>query len=268
MSFDQNMIIDATSGSIARFVNHSCNPNCRMIKWIVSGQPRMALFAGDKPIMTGDELTYDYNFDPFSAKNVQRCLCGESNCRGVLGPRSREAKPMKADLKTVVKAKAGKRKIKELVGDEREGPDAGTATKKRRLEPVQGAKRRLSAPGLGLARGAAAALKKSVSAIKLTGRKATTGAKSPVKRGASTGALRKKTTTERFIIQRGRGAPTKKTHKAVAQASQSSLTIVALGDGSTPPAIKTSPRKRTPTKKAVAAAEELGTKTASRKRPL
>jgi histone-lysine N-methyltransferase ASH1L len=46
MSFDQNMIIDATTGSIARFVNHSCSPNCRMIKWIVSGQPRMALFAG------------------------------------------------------------------------------------------------------------------------------------------------------------------------------------------------------------------------------
>ena len=71
MSFDQNMIIDATTGSIARFVNHSCNPNCRMIKWIVGGNPRMALFAGDRPIQTGDELTYDYKFDPFSSKNVQ-----------------------------------------------------------------------------------------------------------------------------------------------------------------------------------------------------
>ena len=88
MSFDQNMIIDATSGSIARFVNHSCNPNCRMTKWIVSGQPRIALFAGDRPIMTGEELTYDYNFDPFSAKHVQICLCGSHNCRGVLGPKS------------------------------------------------------------------------------------------------------------------------------------------------------------------------------------
>ncbi len=88
MSFDQNMIIDATTGSIARFVNHSCSPNCRMIKWIVSGQPRMALFAGDYPIMSGDELTYDYNFDPFSAKNVQKCLCGSPNCRGVLGPKT------------------------------------------------------------------------------------------------------------------------------------------------------------------------------------
>jgi len=63
MYFDQNMIIDATRGSIARFVNHSCEPNCRMEKWTVAGKPRMALFAGDRGIMTGEELTYDYNFE-------------------------------------------------------------------------------------------------------------------------------------------------------------------------------------------------------------
>jgi SET domain-containing protein len=57
------MIIDATRGSMARFVNHSCEPNCRMIKWTVGDKPRMALFAGDRGIMTGDELTYDYNFE-------------------------------------------------------------------------------------------------------------------------------------------------------------------------------------------------------------
>jgi len=34
-----------------------------MVKWIVAGKPRMALFAGDDGIMTGEELTYDYNFE-------------------------------------------------------------------------------------------------------------------------------------------------------------------------------------------------------------
>jgi histone-lysine N-methyltransferase ASH1L len=63
MEFDQGMILDATKGSIARFVNHSCEPNCRMLKRFVSGQPRMALFAGDRGILTGEELTYDYNFE-------------------------------------------------------------------------------------------------------------------------------------------------------------------------------------------------------------
>lgn len=122
------MIIDATTGSITRFVNHSCRPNCRMVKWIVGGNPRMALFAGDRPIMTGEELTYDYKFDPFSAKNVQTCLCGEDNCRGVLGPKPKSeggggngagAK----DAGAVVKAgvKAGKRKLKEMLGEGEEG---------------------------------------------------------------------------------------------------------------------------------------------------
>ncbi|KAF3349007.1 hypothetical protein VD0002_g7883 [Verticillium dahliae] len=113
MSFDQNMIIDATTGSIARFVNHSCKPNCKMIKWIVGGQPRMALFAGDAPIMTGDELTYDYNFDPFSAKNVQTCLCGEAECRGVLGPKPKGPKPVKAEK---TDGKAGLKKKKKVKG--------------------------------------------------------------------------------------------------------------------------------------------------------
>ena len=92
MDFDQSMVLDATRGSIARFINHSCNPNCRMIKWTVSGKPRMALFAGDNGIMTGEELTYDYNFDPFSAKNVQECRCRAEDCRGVLGPKPKEMK--------------------------------------------------------------------------------------------------------------------------------------------------------------------------------
>ncbi|KAJ5710837.1 Histone-lysine N-methyltransferase (Ash1) [Penicillium malachiteum] len=90
MYFDQNMIIDATRGSIARFVNHSCEPNCRMEKWTVAGKPRMALFAGDRGIMTGEELSYDYNFDPYSNKNVQECRCGAINCRGILGPRPKD----------------------------------------------------------------------------------------------------------------------------------------------------------------------------------
>ena len=92
MQFDQQMILDATRGSIARFVNHSCEPNCTMIKWTVADKPRVALFAGDRGIMTGEELTYDYNFNPYSVKNLERCRCGASSCRGFLGPKPKEAK--------------------------------------------------------------------------------------------------------------------------------------------------------------------------------
>ncbi|KIW34757.1 uncharacterized protein PV07_01515 [Cladophialophora immunda] len=119
MLFDQNMIIDATRGSIARFVNHSCEPNCRMEKWTVNGKPRMALFAGDRGIMTGEELTYDYNFDPYSQKNVQECRCGSQKCRGVLGPRSKEERKPKSPEKETSKSRSklagAKRKIAEVI---------------------------------------------------------------------------------------------------------------------------------------------------------
>jgi len=122
MDFDQQMILDATRGSIARFINHSCEPNCRMIKWTVSGKPRMALFAGDKGIMTGEELTYDYNFDPYSVKNVQECRCGTASCRGFLGPKPKEIKEALKPITT------GKRKFAEVV----EGA-MQTVTKKRKI---------------------------------------------------------------------------------------------------------------------------------------
>lgn len=120
MLFDQNMIIDATRGSIARFVNHSCDPNCRMEKWTVNGKPRMALFAGNHGIMTGEELTYDYNFDPYSQKNVQECRCGARNCRGFLGPRPKEERKQKSpeeDVKKSGKLAGAKRKIAEAIGE-------------------------------------------------------------------------------------------------------------------------------------------------------
>lgn len=177
MAFDQNMIIDATTGSIARFVNHSCNPNCRMEKWIVHGQPRMALFAGDQPIMTGEELTYDYNFDPFSAKNVQKCLCGSANCRGILGPKvSKAAKTEpKALIKESVKAatKAGKRKLKAIL----DGEDAGGSPSKK----PKTAKAATGATKPSLAAKATVAVKKTVNSISVKGKAVVANSKANTK---------------------------------------------------------------------------------------
>ncbi|THZ13476.1 SET domain-containing protein [Aureobasidium pullulans] len=69
MNFDQGMVLDSTKGSIARFVNHSCEPNCKMLKRFVGCRPRMALFAGDRGILTGEELTYDYKFAKLLIQN-------------------------------------------------------------------------------------------------------------------------------------------------------------------------------------------------------
>lgn len=253
MSFDQNMIIDATTGSIARFVNHSCAPNCRMIKWIVSGQPRMALFAGDKPIMTGEELTYDYNFSPFSDENVQKCLCGAPNCRGILGPKPQEVKqpkPPKSTLKAVVKGamKASKRKFETLVGDDDE---TGSAVKKRKIKAAKGARHSLSATTSlkavsKAATKGAATVKRRVSAMAiLSGNTKSTPAKATPTKAVAKKATPKKYTAPnparkatavrksgngKMLKTYGKGSPKKVSSRAP------SMTIVAAGaeDDETP----------------------------------
>ncbi|KAJ8106953.1 hypothetical protein OPT61_g9197 [Boeremia exigua] len=130
MSFDNKMIIDATRGTIARFVNHSCEPNCEMIKWTVGGEPRMALFAGSRGVMTGEELTYDYNFDPFSQKNIQECRCGTESCRGVLGPKPK--KPVEERSIASAFIAGTKRKLQDFLGSARAKSESATGSPKKR----------------------------------------------------------------------------------------------------------------------------------------
>ncbi|KAF9615804.1 hypothetical protein IFM89_026475 [Coptis chinensis] len=81
----KNFTIDATyKGNFARFVNHSCDPNCRMEKWEVDGETRVGIFAM-RSIKVGEPLTYDYRFVCFGS-DVE-CHCGASNCHGTLGTR-------------------------------------------------------------------------------------------------------------------------------------------------------------------------------------
>lgn len=46
LTIDKDRIIDAgPSGNLARFMNHSCDPNCETQKWVVNGSTRVGLFA-------------------------------------------------------------------------------------------------------------------------------------------------------------------------------------------------------------------------------
>ncbi|KAK4500196.1 hypothetical protein PRZ48_008382 [Zasmidium cellare] len=78
-------IVDATKkGGIARFINHSCDPNCtaKIIK--VEGTPRIVIYAL-KDIGKNDELTYDYKFErEIGSDDRIPCLCGSANCKGFL----------------------------------------------------------------------------------------------------------------------------------------------------------------------------------------
>ncbi|WMV36789.1 hypothetical protein MTR67_030174, partial [Solanum verrucosum] len=87
ISVNANYFIDATKkGSLARFINHSCQPNCETRKWIVSGETRVGIFA-KRDISVGMELSYNYNFEWYGGAPV-RCLCGAANCSLFLGSKS------------------------------------------------------------------------------------------------------------------------------------------------------------------------------------
>ncbi|KAB8336730.1 hypothetical protein FH972_021039 [Carpinus fangiana] len=74
---DEDAVVDATKkGGIARFINHSCAPNCTAKIIRVDGTKRIVIYAL-KDITKDDELTYDYKFDR-EMNNDDRipCLCG------------------------------------------------------------------------------------------------------------------------------------------------------------------------------------------------
>ena len=88
------MIDGSSKGSVARFINHSCEPNCETEKWEVGSETRIAIVA-KKDIVKGTELTYNYNFESFGGHRV-KCLCGSNNCSGFLDRRPQSGKDLSA----------------------------------------------------------------------------------------------------------------------------------------------------------------------------
>ncbi|XP_068608828.1 histone-lysine N-methyltransferase SETD1B-A [Brachionichthys hirsutus] len=79
---DHDTIIDATKcGNFARFINHSCNPNCYAKVVTVESQKKIVIYSR-QPIIVNEEITYDYKF-PIEDEKIP-CLCGAENCRGTL----------------------------------------------------------------------------------------------------------------------------------------------------------------------------------------
>ena len=71
-------------GNDARWINHSCNPNCEAIE----EDDRIFIYAM-RNIQVGEELLYDYRMEidePITeaAKKKFACHCGASNCRGTM----------------------------------------------------------------------------------------------------------------------------------------------------------------------------------------
>lgn len=81
-------IVDATCiGNIARYINHSCEPNCNVIPVRVDSLvPKLAIFA-NRDIPVCEEITYSYGRGVkaigFRAER-NLCLCGAKQCQKFL----------------------------------------------------------------------------------------------------------------------------------------------------------------------------------------
>jgi uncharacterized protein len=96
-SLDNGEVIDAgIGGNDARWINHSCDPNCETMEH----QGDRIFVHALRTLRPGDELFYDYKIVPAErrTKLVEKnfaCLCGTQKCRGtMLEPRKRR-KPRK-----------------------------------------------------------------------------------------------------------------------------------------------------------------------------
>ena len=99
---DEGTVVDATKkGGIARFINHSCSPNCTAKIIRVGGSKRIVIYAlrdiekgkpksaeTRLPLLTlflDEELTYDYKFErEIGSDDRIPCLCGSAVCKGFL----------------------------------------------------------------------------------------------------------------------------------------------------------------------------------------
>lgn len=95
ISIDANHVIDGNvNGNHARFINHSCEPNCQALSFI-AGQ--IHIYAV-QDIAAGVELTFDYSLgcaeppgdnaidstNPAPVPSQLICRCGATHCRGTM----------------------------------------------------------------------------------------------------------------------------------------------------------------------------------------
>jgi uncharacterized protein len=86
---NDEVVIDATKwGSSARWINHSCAPNCEAVE-----EEGRVFIEARRAIRAGEELGYDYELivegrQTEKLKREHACYCGAKRCRGtMLGPR-------------------------------------------------------------------------------------------------------------------------------------------------------------------------------------
>jgi hypothetical protein len=101
-TLNDDYVIDANEdGNVARWINHSCAPNCEaVLEENDDGKPKKdkVFIEAIRDIQPGEELTYNYGIvlaEPHTAKlkKLWACKCGAKKCTGtMLQPKPRRAK--------------------------------------------------------------------------------------------------------------------------------------------------------------------------------
>ena len=92
-TLNEKYLLDANDGgNIARWINHSCSPNCQA--WVIEDESKdlkldKIVIETKRAIRKGEELTYDYGItleEPHTAKlkKVWQCRCGSPKCTGTI----------------------------------------------------------------------------------------------------------------------------------------------------------------------------------------
>ena len=100
-TLNDRYVIDANvDGNVARWINHSCAPNCQAVLEEDTEGDRRAdrvLIETLRPIRSGEELTYDYGITLSERltprlKRIWECRCGAADCSGtMLRPKRKRA---------------------------------------------------------------------------------------------------------------------------------------------------------------------------------
>lgn len=136
-TLNRKTVIDAAvDGNEARFINHSCDPNCEAV--IEDGH---IYIESIRTIQPGAELVYDYQYDraPDADETDEAkypCRCGSANCRGtILAPAKRSKAPAR-------RAKSAAKRESSAARRGKKAAERGKSAPKRSKRP---AKRRKSA---------------------------------------------------------------------------------------------------------------------------
>jgi SET domain-containing protein len=125
------VVIDAgVNGNEARFINHSCAPNCETV--IENSRVFIEAIRNIKP---GDELGYDYQLtwestdDPVELENYA-CRCGAKRCRGTM--LDKQPQDLKAQLEAIAKKRAA---AKRRLAGKKAGKKTRVVAKKKQRSP-------------------------------------------------------------------------------------------------------------------------------------